>query len=56
MDDEYDPFLDMFECFFETPMTRLKEFKLKTISAFFQYEFMANLFLAFPNLETLEVN
>ena len=51
----YNPYLEMIQEFLENPMPKMKEFKLNTINAFFQDEFLIHLPDIFPNLETFNL-
>ena len=53
--DDYDPFVEMVQSFIDNPMPKMKELKLCAINAFFQDEFLSNLPLIFPNLETFNL-
>ena len=53
--DDYESYLDMLYTFFEFPMYKLKELKLRHVNAFCQDEFLGYLSDAFPNLETLVI-
>ena len=52
---DYDPFVEMVQSFIDNPMPKMKELKLCAINAFFQDEFLSNLPLIFPNLETFNL-
>ena len=48
---DYTIFQDMIQIFLDNPMTKMREFKLNTINAFFQDEFLVLLPEIFPKLE-----
>ena len=48
---DYANFQDMIQTFLNNPLMKMKEFKLTTINAFFQDEFLVHLPEIFPNLE-----
>ena len=52
---EYNPFIEMVQHFTDNPMPKMKELKLCGINAFFQDEFLCNLPLIFPILETFNL-
>ena len=48
---DYNIYQDMIQTFLDNPMEKMREFKLDTINAFFQDEFLVHLPEIFPNLE-----